>query len=437
MKSPNEQPNNPESSKQFAHFLNRVLHFTWVRVKESRETIAYVSIILFSTLLCIILEGLIADAHTKAAAVVMGSDVMAGNDPNVNSALGSGVDASDPYLHILVSLRRLKDENVFFVLFQVFQLYLGVDAIVRQSVIQLMAHTANEFLSMVFAFAQMGETIRWRSKMNIADEKTNISTDETYFYVALHREIGLAVSLAVLTCVFAFLCWKLLQQFGWNVYKRIGADLELQGTKKRMKKILQRARFRLCQIFLLNLKLDAFFHMIFSVFWIVVMTQEGYLKASKAGLAWYILHILLTIVQIPAIFVARYGICAECPRMMYLFLLVQALIAVDFVVVLQQSATSWVFWVLAVCLAIILSISTIFLAIRVMHNFDKGLKPYLELLFSRNYEHNVDPTSGNVQRDNSWVIDDGDSDQQPPPQQNGANTPPIVGEKAAQDGHMA
>ncbi|KAG0172770.1 hypothetical protein DFQ30_009679 [Apophysomyces sp. BC1015] len=378
--------------------------------------------IVFSTILCIILEALIADAHANSAKAVLQSDQTAGNDPNVNSALGPGIDTGDPYLYVLVSLKRLKDENVFFVLFQVFQLYLGIDAIVRQSVIQLIAHTANEFLSMVFAFAQMGETIRWRSKVNAADEQTHISTSQEYFYVALRREIGLAVSLAALTCVFAFLCWRLLQQFGWNVYKRIGADLELQ------------ARFRLCQIFLLNLKLDAFFHMIFSVFWIVVMTQESYQTASTAGLVWYVLHILLTIVQIPAIFVARYGICAEKPQMMYLFLLVQALIAIDFVVILQQSATSWVFWVLAVCLAIILSISTILLAVRVMSNFDKGLKPYLQRLFSESYQDKLDPTKdGRFQRDNSWVIDDGESDQQPPPQQNNMNSTQVLGDKTAVD----
>ncbi|KAG0194855.1 hypothetical protein DFQ28_002930 [Apophysomyces sp. BC1034] len=349
--------------------------------------------IVFSTILCIILEALIADAHANSAKAVLQSDQTAGNDPNVNSALGPGIDTGDPYLYVLVSLKRLKDENVFFVLFQVFQLYLGIDAIVRQSVIQLIAHTANEFLSMVFAFAQMGETIRWRSKVNAADEQTHISTSQEYFYVALRREIGLAVSLAALTCVFAFLCWRLLQQFGWNVYKRIGADLELQ------------ARFRLCQIFLLNLKLDAFFHMIFSVFWIVVMTQESYQTASTAGLVWYVLHILLTIVQIPAIFVARYGICAEKPQMMYLFLLVQALIAIDFVVILQQSATSWVFWVLAV-----------------------------QRLFSESYQDKLDPTKdGRFQRDNSWVIDDGESDQQPPPQQNNMNSTQVLGDKTAVD----
>ena len=32
-------------------------------------------------------------------------------------------------MSVLISLKRLKDENVFFILFHVFQLYLGIDAV--------------------------------------------------------------------------------------------------------------------------------------------------------------------------------------------------------------------------------------------------------------------------------------------------------------------
>lgn len=107
------------------------------------------------------------------------------------------------------------------------------------------------------------------------------------------------------------------------------------------------ARFRLCQVFLLSLKLDGFFQLVFSIFWFVVMTQENYQHGNSASVAWYVLHLLLTIVQFPAPFVARYGLCSERPPFMIAFVIVHVLIVVDFIIVLQQSVSSWVFWVLA------------------------------------------------------------------------------------------
>jgi hypothetical protein len=95
------------------------------------------------------------------------------------------------------------------------------------------------------------------------------------------------------------------------------------------------------------LKLDAFFHLVFSVFWFVVMTQEGYYQRDQTALAWYILHLILTLIQIPALFGARDSIRKERPSVMIGFLVVHGLIIVDFIIILQQSSNSWVFWVLA------------------------------------------------------------------------------------------
>ncbi|KAI7875515.1 hypothetical protein K492DRAFT_113896, partial [Lichtheimia hyalospora FSU 10163] len=90
----------------------------------------------------------------------------------------------------------------------------------------------------------------------------------------------------------------------------------------------------------------------------------------------YILHFLLTALQFVIPFVGRHAIRTEQPKWMNFFLFAHVLMVADFVVVLQQSIGSWVFWVFAVCLAILLSIITIVLAMMVTRNFGKGLKPY-------------------------------------------------------------
>ncbi|KAI8078780.1 uncharacterized protein BX664DRAFT_342687 [Halteromyces radiatus] len=379
------------------NFLYRVAHLTWIRVNESTQTKLYVILTIISTIVCIILESLIAVVNSQAATAVRSSDIAAGGAPDLNSAFGHGDTSIDPYIYILVSLQRLKDENVFFILFHLFQLYFGIDAIVRQSVIQLIAHTVNEFLSVVFALIQLGETLNWRNKVSSVDDQTHLLTNKDDFWLALRLEISLASIMAALTCIFAHLSRRLLLQFGWNTYKRLGADIKLQ------------ARFRIAQVFLLILKLDAFFHLVFSLFWFVVMTQEGYYERDSAALSWYILHLLLTLIQIPALFMARHCILKEQPGVMIGFLVIHGLIIVDFIIVLQQSANSWVFWVLAVCLAILLSLGTMILGTMVVRNFDKGLKPHIQRLFDENYQEKF-KTNKN---ENSWVIDDDDDDMPP------------------------
>lgn len=49
------------------------------------------------------------------------------------------------------------------------------------------------------------------------------------FNFALRHEIGLVSVLTLFVFFFMFLCYKLYKQFGWNIYKRIGPDIEQQG----------------------------------------------------------------------------------------------------------------------------------------------------------------------------------------------------------------
>src|SRR3954453_5359617 len=52
------------------------------------------------------------------------------------------------------------------------------------------------------------------------------------------HELPHILILAVIATLIAILSWKLYQQFGWNIYKKIGGDIEMQS------KILMHALFR-------------------------------------------------------------------------------------------------------------------------------------------------------------------------------------------------
>ncbi|KAI8097170.1 uncharacterized protein BX664DRAFT_325709 [Halteromyces radiatus] len=369
--------------------INRLPHVVWNRIIHTRYTLCYVLLTLLSTIVVLILQGLTANLHTQALVLLQDIYVKSGGDLSLlNSALGwNPAQNSIPYLWALLDLKRLKDENIFFVLLRLFQVYFGIDAIVRQSVIQLVAHTILEIMSIVFAGTQLYET-------NVCKNLATPAMDSILFDTAIHLSIAIISLLSVFTLIFAYLCRILRQEIGWSNYKRLGADQA------------QKHRYRLAQLFLLILKLDAFFHLVFCVFFFVVMTQENVYKRDSAAVVWYIFHLFVTLVQIPSFLLARRGVTLEKPRSMHIFLVFQVIFMIDFIIILQQTANSWAYWVLAVCLAIALCITTIVLTIYVKRNFNMGLLVHMRHLFDDDDILNNDyGLQGKKSRD-SWLIDD-------------------------------
>ncbi|GAA5800665.1 hypothetical protein EDC94DRAFT_604082 [Helicostylum pulchrum] len=374
-------------------FISRLSTLTKSRINESKYTKAFTFLVALTAVICIILEAIIVHSHVNVYNELR-DDGLIIDVPTTSVDPENNLSAAN---EMALSLRRLKNENVFFILLCLFQLVLGIDAIVRQSVIQLMSHTLIQILAVVFAAIQVGGTIK---KNN--DVKTKFPAPEDpkvawNFGLALRNEIGLVSIMTLFAFIFIYLCWKLYKQFGWNIYKRIGADINLQK------------RFRLAQLYLLNLKLDAFFQLVLCIFYAVVMTQEKYYNlwgTTNRKFVAYIIHIVLTVLLIPGLLLARYGVITENKKVMIVFMVTQFIMCLDFILVLADSAGSWVFWILAVCLAISLSISTFIFSILVSRNFGKGLKPFMQRLFESEEKKTTDKTY--LKSGNEWLIDEED-----------------------------
>ncbi|RUS14162.1 hypothetical protein BC937DRAFT_94258, partial [Endogone sp. FLAS-F59071] len=413
-----------------------------IRFNESRSTRFYVLCCLAQAIICTVLEALILAAHSAESGYVYNTDYSTFRSPTANSSY-SMPGGQDPFQYPEDRLTRLKYENMFFMVFQVFQCYLGIDAVgiemargffwvlerwaldglgwfdvriyrseydidlifsvVRQNLIQLIAHVVITLLCVIFAIVQITETTKWYNIVNNIDIANNVTTVLTGFDNAWSYEIGLTAALAVFTLAFAALAWRLGRQFGWNIYKRIGADLQMQNA------------YRLYQIFTLLLKLDAFFEFVFAVFWLAVMAESGYATLKDPVLvAIFIVHAILCVLNIPALFLARRAVRTESAPLVAFFLFFLSVLIVDFCVIIQQSNTQWGFWVFAVCVAIALGLVTFFYTIIVTGNFNKGLKPHIQRLFDENYRLYIDPTTNpNLKSPTAagvgsepWTIDD-------------------------------
>lgn len=93
----------------------------------------------------------------------------------------------------------------------------------RQSVIQLVAHSGLELMSVIFAAAQLYET-------HVCRKLVDSSMDLAVFDAAIHLSIAVIVILSVFTLVLAYSCKIIQQEIGWSTYKRLGAD---QGQKRK------------------------------------------------------------------------------------------------------------------------------------------------------------------------------------------------------------
>ncbi|CAB4411220.1 unnamed protein product [Rhizophagus irregularis] len=66
-------------------------------------------------------------------------------------------------------------------------------------------------------------------------------------------DIPLVVTLIIFALIMSLISFKLYQQFGWNIYKKIGADIKMQKLYKTM------------LLFVMLLKLDLFFLLLVSI----------------------------------------------------------------------------------------------------------------------------------------------------------------------------
>lgn len=81
----------------------------------------------------------------------------------------------------------------------------------------------------------------------------------------------------------------------------------------------------------------------------MVMSQEQYYDYAFTDKHFigYIIHIILTVLLIPGLLLARQGVITENKKVMITFSVTQVVMCLDFILVLADSAGSWVFWNLA------------------------------------------------------------------------------------------
>ncbi|KAI9144255.1 hypothetical protein BKA69DRAFT_1122504 [Paraphysoderma sedebokerense] len=261
--------------------------------------------------------------------------------------------------------------HIIFMLAAIFQLIIMVDAVHKENSIELISVAIINFGLFVYSVMQHTLAKAYFSRFAIARDSTNS--------VALKRALdnfGSTEAIYIITMVvsgifallFLYQGYKLHKDFGWSIYKRIGADIGMRDM------------YKVYFVLMMLLKLDVFFYASFSLqFLIILLLQDkGQITMDV------VVHIILSLTMIIILIIlAVRAVKHENTVLIALFLLGTVGCLAYLGVKLNQaqierrfdSVRNSVSLSIGICL--LLGFVTFIAASLCWRNFGKGLKPHL------------------------------------------------------------
>ncbi|KAK4521185.1 threonine deaminase [Mucor velutinosus] len=349
------------------------------RITETRWSKLYISMALLQCIFIITLQASICSQNTLQANLL--PDI--GNDSSLLLSTTSSADTIP--IRAKDRLGRIKWENIAFMGFQAWFFGMAVDATVYQNTAEILVLAVlNCFCAMLGAL-EVVDGVKWLNQLQ-----------QTQYPVwplanAEKMEIALAVVILAFAIVMSYLSYEMSKQFGWNIYKKIGADVRIQKM------------YRIFQFFVLALKIDIFTEFLISIFYLIQFAVK------ENGTQWDTwIQLAVTILMLPMLYFARTAGSTESEGRMITFVCFQAIVIIHFALVLDQTFqpnNNWYTWITFVWIGIAVDVATMVLGILAMRNFDQGLKPYVQR-GDKNKQKHHDLELNKTSTTDTWQIDD-------------------------------
>ncbi|KAI8331849.1 hypothetical protein BC941DRAFT_359814, partial [Chlamydoabsidia padenii] len=307
-----------------------------------------------------------------------------------NSSQANETKNQSGLANALERLTRIKWENVAFIGFQIWAIFMVLDATIQQNAAEVCVLAILYVLCAILGGLQIMDSQRWMGILKYAPSSVSLNPLRT----ALTVEIVLTVLLGLFSLSFGYISYRMTGEFGWMIYKKIGAD---QAVKQ---------MYTVFQYFVLCLKIDIFVEFLVSCFYLIqFVIKSGHMDWHS----WVFL--VVTVLMLPNLYFGRLAVSRESRLQMILFIFFQGVIIFEFVLVLTQTLSdSWYIWICFVILGILFALVTCILGAICMHNFERGLYPYVQRGGDKKMAqrgHSQDHFQMNKQDSNiSWHIDD-------------------------------
>ncbi|KAF9963906.1 hypothetical protein BGZ70_007106 [Mortierella alpina] len=291
-----------------------------------------------------------------------------------------------PYLDPRNQSRSIPAYLMVFVFAQIFQLVIAWDAVRAQNTIELIGIVIFNvccFAYSIFEISQIRNSLENGGAAGFFDPPSRATELQSRLQPFLIVDVCV---IGISQCLVTWLAYQLFQEFGWKIYKKIGAD-------PNMKKM-----YRAYQIYLVLIKVDLFFFVGFSI-------QFIYLALTRRGQdPEYWLTIIVLPLTVLILFIAVYAVRHESRKWMATFLVAMLAGVVYFVfkvvrMYIGEKAPLYKgvnqFLTLFASLCLITILATIANATICYRNFGKGLKPHL-LRDARESPSATSPTNGRI-----------------------------------------
>ncbi|CAI2177097.1 6430_t:CDS:2, partial [Funneliformis geosporum] len=198
----------------------------WGRITDTRWTIAYISFAVLQMIISVSLEAIILQRNEISHSTLEAYKIHDTADtPKI-------AYKNYTYSKYTMQFQSIEHGNIWFMVFQAFLVTLCISAVFFQNTIELISIALINICLICAAGLQIYQSNKWINRVNMqidSDKNNGIQGLENLSdNVIMWEGIQLFI-LIVFDAASMFFGYKLYKQFGWDIYKKIGAHIQMQS----------------------------------------------------------------------------------------------------------------------------------------------------------------------------------------------------------------
>jgi len=276
----------------------------------------------------------------------------------------------------LQQLFTSRREDVTAVCYQVWLLLISTVALMTESIPHIGASLVVHVIALMWSIYQIYATVTFKKdyySLIVGPQGACGNTDliQDYFSNRNAYVIGACTINGVSLLASMYLTWRLFEVYGWATFKKMGASRSISRA------------YKVALVISVAIQLVCFFYTASTGIWLDMIFKEFIGARPDKKIAYIVVYILTSILVVPWLYLAWYGIRRESKRLMRSFF-VMALVYLGGSFAMFKSDTfrqtfrHWAFFGAMFCAAYFLVFVTIILAVLCYLNFGIGLPHYFE-----------------------------------------------------------